>query len=315
MNTLKAKTLRSTLYLGLSLSFALTTSLALSVQVQAQGQQEKIDPSGKKIALLGSVSLEKARYGKPENWLESKDKYGNNIVLSGSTFSVSLESPIDSNIASKGDTVAARLDNDLVVGGQIIAKAGSLIEGSIVAIEEARSILKSEFSAHNWMHSGASIAIQFNRIVMNDGRSINCQAAPVEGSKIIEEATERELPKGVDISVNKHDYISLVDHNTIKGDAVSAGIGAACLPTGPLAFAISPLANAFVGAAKPSLELRKAVSPDMKHPRFKGFVRGLVNGIPGSFLITDARSHGAQFDLKPGTKMLLDFTDNFDPYL
>ena len=83
-------------------------------------------------------------------------------IPEGTTFYITFDSGISSGSLEKNDRLAARLTNDLIYNGTLIAPAGSLIYGNAIDAEAA-----------GYAYGSGSIEISFNEILPPDGNPIN----------------------------------------------------------------------------------------------------------------------------------------------
>ena len=89
-------------------------------------------------------------------------------VPANMSFSVVLQSTINTASLDDNDRISALLQNDLYVNGQIIAKQGSIVYGTAVQAEKAGRA-----------YANGSLKLVFDKILTTDGEELTLQAEPI----------------------------------------------------------------------------------------------------------------------------------------
>ncbi|HSG98704.1 MAG TPA: hypothetical protein VLB27_01555 [candidate division Zixibacteria bacterium] len=135
-------------------------------------------------------------------------------VPTGTALAVALDTKLRTDSNAVGDPVSATLSADLALDGKTIVPAGSKLQGQLTAVEEPHRT-----------QGKAQMTIQFDKVVMADGRTLAIATAPLafeaEGDAISDEA---KVGAGAVIGGA---IGALTSKKKGKGAAVGAAIGAA----------------------------------------------------------------------------------------
>lgn len=129
-----------------------------------------INPSG-----ATKYTFEEENYSTASSSSQKQD----NTILSGyvaqiekgTKFDVYLQNPINTSTASVGDSVVAVLTNDWKYNGYTVAPQGSLVYGSLILAHGA------QYASRN-----GRVVIDFNKIVMPNGKTLNISTEKVDFS-------------------------------------------------------------------------------------------------------------------------------------
>lgn len=237
---------------------------------------------------------------------ESTDSNGNTKITAGSRFRVTVLSTHNSHTAKLNDPVEARLRNDLVVGGKVVAKAGSKVVGRVSSTAPARRILSAELSTKRWMRANGALGLNFYEIVTDAGDHLPLVAAPAQQARVVKNVNEGRV-----LGVNKNGELASPLSIQLKHQAAHLAIRGAASAGGVFSFGIVPVAYACIGAANPSFAFMHPVGKNVRHRRLKGFGMGLVAGMPGGFLIADSIIKGQEAVVKPGDEFVAEFKQDF----
>ncbi|MBA3994926.1 MAG: hypothetical protein C0469_15510 [Cyanobacteria bacterium DS2.3.42] len=237
---------------------------------------------------------------------ETTDANGNTKITAGSRFRVTVLSTHNSHTAKLNDPVEARLRNDLVVGGKVVAKAGSKVVGRVSTAAPARRILSAELSTKRWMRANGALGLNFYEIVTDAGEHLPLAATPAQQSRVVKNVNEGRV-----LGVNHNGEIASPLSIQLKHQAAHLAIRGAASAGGVFSFGIVPVAYACIGAANPSFAFMHPVGKNVRHRRLKGFGMGLVAGMPGGFLIADSIIKGQEAVVKPGDEFLAEFKQDF----
>lgn len=145
---------------------------------------------------------------------------GNIVTIpAGTSFNVTFESGISSGSLEKNDRLTARLTNNLVYNGQIIAPAGSLVYGSAFDAKNA-----------GYAYGNAEIELNFNEILTPDGNLLQISTENVYMKTKSERA--QKMTRDVVIGALGSMLISAAftalsgSDNWGRNMAISGGIGA-----------------------------------------------------------------------------------------
>ncbi len=237
---------------------------------------------------------------------ESAAADGSTKISAGARFYVTVLSTHNSHTAKVNDAVEARLKNDLVVGGKVVAKAGSKVVGSVVSAEPARRMLHAELSGKRWMRANGALGLNFNEIVTDQGEHLPLSAQPAQQARVV-----KNINDGRVLGVNHNGELASPLSIQLKHQAAHLAIRAAASAGGVFSFGIVPVAYGVVGAMNPSFAFMHPVGKNVRHRRLKGFGMGLVAGMPGGFLIADSIIKGQEAIVKPGDEFLAEFKQDF----
>ncbi len=266
-----------------------------------------VDTSETNLTIVDN-DLEKEKELRKEETFTSETTDANGVtkITSGARFSVSVLSSHNSHTAKVNDAVEARLKNDLVVGGKVVAKAGSKVVGRVSSAEPARRILHAELSAKRWMRANGAIGLNFYEIVTDAGEHLPLSAAPARQARVVKNVNEGRV-----LGVNHNGELAAPLSTQLKHQAAHLAIRGAASAGGVFSFGIVPVAYACVGAANPSFAFMHPVGKNVRHRRLKGFGMGLIAGLPGGFLIADSIIKGQEAVVKPGDEFLAEFKQDF----
>jgi hypothetical protein len=234
-------------------------------------------------------------------------------VQAGSQFNIILQAKVDSKDAQIGDSVKATLASDLFVDKQKFASKGDSVSGFIVSVDRARQSLKSDLPSHHWLDANGGLGLHFTQITTSQGKRFNIDALPKADSFVIEDTTSGAGPRPALIT-NKQGEVMIYFHNA-RDKGLSVAIDgasiASCFALGPLGLLVAPAISGAAGLASPSYAYDRPVDPDTTaHSKLKGLFRGMVEGLPGGFLISGVANHGLDVELAPGDKMTLQLQSN-----
>jgi hypothetical protein len=237
---------------------------------------------------------------------ETTDANGTTKICAGARFSISVISSHNSHTAKVNDPVEGRLNKDLVVGGRVVAKAGSKVIGRVSSAEPARRILHAELSTKRWMRANGAIGLNFYEIVTENGEHLPLAAAPARQARVVKNVNEGRV-----LGVNHNGELAAPLSTQLKHQAAHLAIRGAASAGGVFSFGIVPLAYGVAGAVNPSFAFLHPVGKNVRHRRLKGFGMGLIAGMPGGFLIADSIIKGQEAVVKPGDQFLAEFKQDF----
>ncbi len=237
---------------------------------------------------------------------ETVDANGHTILTAGSRFRIAVLSTHNSHTAKVNDPVEARLKNDLVLNGKVVAKAGSRVNGKVSTAAPARRMLTAELSTKRWMRANGALGINFYEIVTDNGEHLPLVAAPARQARIVKNVNEGRV-----LGVNANGEVVSPLSTQLKHQAAHLAIRGAASATGVFSFGVVPLAYGVVGAMNPSFAFLHPVGKNVRHRRLKGFGMGVVSGLPGGFLIADSIIKGVEAVVKPGDEFLAEFKQDF----
>lgn len=237
---------------------------------------------------------------------EIVDENGNSRISAGSRFRVAVLSTLNSHTAKVDDPVEARLKNDLVIHGKLIAKAGSIVHGKVSTAAPARRMLTAELSSKRWMRANGALGLNFYEIVTESGEHLPLSAAPARQARIVKNVNEGRV-----LGVNHNGEVVSPLSTQLKHQAAHLAIRGAASATGVFSFGAVPLAYGVVGAINPSFAFLHPVGKNVRHRRLKGFGMGVISGLPGGFLIADSIIKGVEAVVKPGDEFLAEFKQDF----
>lgn len=221
-------------------------------------------------------------------------------ILQGSRFAITVNQPINTATAALGDPVYARLAEDLKLDGGVVATAGALVSGHIKSVDRARRQLRSDVPGHHWLDANGGVGIVFDRLLADNGQSLNIDAIPAPGTRV-QSADSHSQP----LVVDKRGEISLSYRGNTFG-VLGLAIEGASLAAGPFALAVGPTLSGIAGALSPSYAFGRPSQDVCGHRRIKGFFMGAVKGAPGGFLVSGAVNHGDNVLLAPGDRLTLE---------
>jgi hypothetical protein len=240
-------------------------------------------------------------------WKEIPDADGKTHIEAGATFPVVIESALTSATAKVGDAVEGRLKVDIKIGGKQVAQKGDRVIGHITSVEKARKLIRAEFTANKrWLRMAGALGIQFDEIQAANGDHIPLIAKPARNPRIVKNDADGRV-----MGVNVQGQIASPFSSQVKSQAVHVAIRAAAAAGGVFSFGIVPVAYGCVGAISPSFAFEQPVGKNVRHRRLKGFGMGVIEGLPGGFLISDSIIKGPEARIEPGDVFLAEFKQDF----
>src|SRR5271163_1375127 len=144
-------------------------------------------------------------------------------VSGGTKLEIRLQQPISSYATQKGTRISGVLVAPLTEGGEMLLPLGTTVEGSVVAVRKV---------GLGVVHETARIELQFDRVVLADGKSVPLQC------KVTEVENARE-------SIDAHGRIQGIRSTATLSNRASGVVGS-------LAFG-DPIAAIFTTAASASV--------------------------------------------------------------
>lgn len=239
-------------------------------------------------------------------WKEIPDSEGKVHIDAGGRFPVTVVTSHTSKTAKVGDPVEARLKVDIKIGGRLIAPKGAKVVGHIASCERARRMIQAEISMKRWMRPSGTLGVQFDEILTANGDHIPLVAMPAQQPRIV-----KNMAEGRVLGVNHKGEIVAPLSSQVKAQAAHIGIRAAASAAGPFSFGIVPVAYGVAGAISPSFAYMHPVGKNVRHRRLKGFSMGVLQGMPGGFLVSDYLIRGDEAIIKPGDEFLAEFKQKF----
>ncbi|MBS1957019.1 MAG: hypothetical protein JST89_22710 [Cyanobacteria bacterium SZAS-4] len=239
-------------------------------------------------------------------WKEIPDSDGKMHIDAGGRFPVTVVTSHTSKTAKVGDPVEARLKVDIKIGGRLIAPKGAKVIGHIASCERARRMIQAEISMKRWMRPSGALGVQFDEILTANGEHIPLVAMPAQQPRIV-----KNMAEGRVLGVNHKGEIASPLSSQVKAQAAHIGIRAAASAAGPFSFGIVPVAYGVAGAISPSFAFMHPVGKNVRHRRLKGFSMGVLQGMPGGFLVADYMIRGDEAIIKPGDEFLAEFKQKF----
>lgn len=224
----------------------------------------------------------------------------------GSRFVVVLENGIDSSSANLGDSVSAKLAETISYAGETVIPAGSMLSGSLVFVDKARSPLRADLPGKHWLNAQGGIGIRFDKLVIRN-RTISLNAVPAPKAMVNAVATTTRSR----LITDKNGDIT-VYYGSGKYTGMELGIEGASLATGPFGLLVGPALSGIAGAASPSYAEGHPDDQKGFKVRTKGFFLGMVKGLPGGGIVTGAAEHGYDVVLVPGDKIILELKEDMN---
>jgi hypothetical protein len=241
------------------------------------------------------------------DWKEIPDADGKTHISAGARFPVVIQSAISSATAKVGDPVEGRMQVDIKISGRTVAHKGDKVVGHVTSVEKARKLLRAEFTPnHRWLRMAGALGIQLDEIVNADGEHIPLVAEPAKQPRIVKNDNEGRV-----LGVNASGQIASPLSTQLKSEAIHLAIRAAASAAGVFSFGAVPAAYACVGAISPSFAFQQPVGKNVRHRRVKGFCMGLVEGLPGGFIVSDSIIKGPEARVEPGDIFLAEFKQDF----
>jgi hypothetical protein len=242
-------------------------------------------------------------------WREDEAGCGAWRVLAGSCFPVVLEGGLHSAHAAVGDAVRARLVKDMVVGGKVVARAGSLVTGEVSYRQRARNKLKSDLSIKRWRQTDGLIGLKFNEIISTDGYKLTMSASPAAVK-----SSQDEGGKEPALGITSQGYLTTGGSGGLnKYDAAHFAVDGALSLTGPVgSFVVAPLVHGALSAASPSYAEGRKVKAGERSGKTKRFAMGVIDGVPGGFLVTDAFRRGQEVVVPTGQLIMLELESDVE---
>lgn len=253
------------------------------------------------------IDNDEARLEAEYNWKEIPDAEGKTHISAGARFPVAVQSQISSKDAKVGDPVEARLKVDLKIGGKLIAPKGALVIGHVSSVEKARKLIKAEFTPNKrFLRMAGALGVTFDEIITDKNDHIPLVAAPARNPRIVNNKADGRV-----LGVNHAGQIASPLSTQLKGQGIHLAIRAGAAAAGPFSFGIVPAVYACAGAINPSFAFMHPVGLNVRHRRLKGFGMGLVQGLPGGFLISDSIIKGPEAIIQPGDIFEAEFKQDF----
>lgn len=130
----------------------------------------------------------KTHHKESSNAPETKASYAEKHTIeipTGTTFDVTMITPIDTRTSNAGDHIEATLASPITNGGTVLAEAGAKVSGEVTAIQRA--------SRHKGEDDRASIAMEFNTIETVDGpKRLHATVNNAEGKMIAKSTSTRD---------------------------------------------------------------------------------------------------------------------------
>lgn len=222
----------------------------------------------------------------------------------GSRFVVILETGISSSTANIGDLVTAKLAAPISYAGETVAQAGSPLTGTIFLVDKSRNTLKSDLPGKHWLNAQGGLGIRFDKLTAGK-RTFTLNAIPAAKAMVSAVAT----PTRSRLVTDKNGDIT-VYYGSGKYAGLALGIEGASIATGPFGLLIGPALSGIAGAASPSYAVGHPYDTKGFKERTKGFLAGMVKGLPGGGIVTGAVEHGYDVVLVPGDKIILELKED-----
>jgi len=220
------------------------------------------------------------------------------VIGAGTKIPIQMLSAHYSKSAQSGDLVEARLCADIVLKGTMLAPKGSKIIGHVDSCERPNRFIKS-LNMHRKMRMGASVGLQFDTIVTPVGTRISFNAKPAAQSHFIENKSTGRV-----LSISASGNITPPTSSQLKSQAITFALRTGASAAGPISFGAVPVGFGLMGAFAPSMFMLRPVGSNEPHRRLKGFGLGVLNGLPGGFVVADCFVKGGEVSLLPGDRMM-----------
>jgi hypothetical protein len=223
----------------------------------------------------------------------------------GTKFPIQILSAHFSKSAVSGDPVEAALGADINLGGQLVAPKGSKVVGQVTTCEHSSKFAKS-LNSKRKLRMSASVGLQFDTIVTPTGLRIPINARPSQQARFVENKSTGRI-----LGVTSEGNIAPPMSSQVKAQAFTMAIRAGASAAGPMSFGAVPVAFGIMGAIAPSIFLLRPVGANERHRRLKGFGLGLLNGVPGGFVVADCFVNGGEVAVLPGDQLMAEFRQPF----
>jgi hypothetical protein len=228
----------------------------------------------------------------------------------GTRLPIAIETLCTSKTAQVGDIVSARLSDDLNIGGRLVARKGSLVQGHVCSVQKARRVLKAELSRQRWLKSAGELGVQFDQIVTEQNEHLPLVATPARQSRFVKDMNEGRV-----LGINGKGEIVSPLSAQLKSQGIHWGIHIAVtaggVAGGPIGLGVMPVAYGCIGAISPSFAFMHPVGKNMPHRRLKGFALGALSGLPGGGIVCDAIVRGPEAIIEPGDKFEVELKQAF----
>jgi hypothetical protein len=223
----------------------------------------------------------------------------------GTKFPIQILSAHFSKSAVSGDPVEAALGADINLGGQLIAPKGSKVVGHVTTCEHSSKFARS-INTTRKLRMSASVGLQFDAIVTPTGLRIAINARPSQQARFVENKNTGRI-----LGVTSEGNIAPPMSSQVKAQAFTMVVRAGASAAGPMSFGAVPVAFGILGAIAPSMFLLRPVGANERHRRLKGFGLGLLNGVPGGFVVADCFVNGGEVSVLPGDQLMAEFRQPF----
>jgi hypothetical protein len=240
-------------------------------------------------------------------WKEIEDAPGKTHIQAGARFPVAIQSQVSSKTAKVGDPIEARLKVDLKIGGKVVAQKGATVIGHVSSVERARKLIKAELTPnHRFLRMAGALGVQFDEIITDKGEHLRLAAMPAQKARVIMNSADGRV-----MGVNHNGQIASPLSGQVKAQAIHMAIRIGASAGGVFSFGIVPAAFACAGAISPSFVFMQPVGKNVRYRRLKGFGMGLVEGLPGGFLLSDSLIRGPEAIIQPGDTFEAEFKQDF----
>jgi len=220
-----------------------------------------------------------------------------------------FENCLDSRSVWVGDQITARLKEDLYYGKNLIAPKNSLLKGRVISCRNARTLSESMLHKEDYFKSSSAIGIQFDQLIVEQGKSIALIGLPAhqESTRLAADGYTYEInvdSQGRIIAAGKTLSKNQKDSYNMLRVATSAPV-----PGGFLVNIVAgPAVMGAVGAASPDLAFNKPLEPNVSHKRLKGMAYGFFTNLPGVAVVQAVTQKGNEVIVNNGDELMIDLT-------
>lgn len=219
---------------------------------------------------------------------------------------ITLVSAVDGDAAQVGDKVEAVLKQSLQMTATYNAPPGSLVIGKVTGICPRRTQVRAFASGRRILDTDGCIEMRFDRLECPDGScfAINASLAKYGKNEHLASGHIRAVAANSDGQiVRAKEALSLGER--VRNIVGQNAIALATVPLGPASLIAAPVALGAAGLASPSFVNNRPVEPEAVHPRLRGFIDGVVDGLPFGAVVQSFTVCGDSTRLLPGDELMM----------
>jgi hypothetical protein len=228
------------------------------------------------------------------------------MLVDPSYCKIAIQSKVDSDSAVVGQVVAGTLKESLQMTATYNAPPGSVVLGRVTEIGSERTTARAIVSTERPFNSDGCLKIVFEEVICPDGSRFQICGSLAKQKTVVPLSTGDVRV----IAVNAEGQLVRAKKALPTGDRVrnivgQNAVGLATLPLKAASLVVRPVALGVAGAASPSFVSNRPADPATVHPRLRGFVDGLIDGLPGSVVVQAFVRHGETTELLPGDQLTM----------